>query len=73
MTVEEKVEELIYSVSNFVTMESMIKPCAIDRVEEIIDLDVVWYDPQLVIDYPNTYSAEQTIEFWTEVRNKLKK
>jgi len=46
MTPKEKAEELIYSVSQFVSIDSLIKPCALDRVDDIIELvDLHCIDP----------------------------
>lgn len=46
MTPKEKAKEIIYSVSQFVSIDSLIKPCALDRVDDIIELvDLHCIDP----------------------------
>ena len=47
--------------------------CSLTCVNEILELNVCWYDEQLVKDYPKSYKNNQTIEFWEEVKNQLLK
>lgn len=47
--------------------------CATIAINEILELDVVWYDIQLTKDYPKLYKNHQTIEFWEDVKNEIEK
>ena len=67
MTAKEKAKEL---VEKFAT-GGWGKENALIAVDEILDLDVVWYDEQLVKDYPKTYKPNQTIEYWEQVKSEI--
>jgi len=45
---------------------------AIDHVQEIINLNVCWWDAAFVRDYPEKYKPEDTYEFWEEVLDEIK-
>ena len=49
------------------------KQCALICVDEILELDVAWYDEKLIKDYPRTYTADQSFEYWQEVKNEIEK
>ena len=49
------------------------KQCALIAVEEILELNVAWYDEKLVEDYPSSYKNYQTIEYWERVKKEIEK
>ena len=44
---------------------------AVDHVQTIVDLNVVWYDHAVVKSEPEKYSLECTYEFWEDVLDEL--
>lgn len=81
MTAKEKAKSLVYSFYcktdslglMFCLNYSNAKQCALICVDEILELDVVWYDEELVKDYPKTYKPNQTIEYWEQVKSEIQK
>ena len=49
------------------------KKCASIAVDEILELNVCWYDKQMVKDFPKSYKNDQTFEFWQEVKQEIEK
>lgn len=47
------------------------KQCALITVDEILELNVCWYDEDLVKSYPKSYKPSQTIEFWEQVKIEI--
>ena len=79
MTAKEKSQELIDKFSVFANgeIESEVErhnsiECAKILVQEILDLDVVWYRKE-AIGKPDFIRPEMTREFWEEVMKKLNK
>lgn len=83
MTPKEEAEQLvskfmaniIFSIEQNIhasTVEAA-KNCALISVNEILELDVVWYDLQLIKDYPETYKPNQTFKYWEEVKQEIEK
>ena len=79
MTAKEKSQELIDKFSVFANgeIESEVErhnsiQCAKILVQEILDLDVVWYRKE-AIGKPDFIRPEMTREFWEEVMKKLNK
>ena len=77
MTAKEKAQELIDKFSVFANgeIESEVErhnsiECAKIAVQEILDLDVVWYRKE-AIGKPDFIRPEMTREFWEEVMNEL--
>jgi len=76
MTPKEKAEKLSYhywallesSIKNEQDRGKLAVNCAIIAVEEILKLNIVWFDEDFVNCRP-----EQTLEFWEEVLTELKK
>ena len=79
MTAKEKSQELIDKFSVFANgeIESEVErhnsiECAKILVQEILDLDVVWYRKE-AIGKPDFIRPEMTREFWEEVMKELNK
>ena len=79
MTAKEKAQELIDKFSVFANgeIESEVErhnsiQCAKIAVQEILDLDVVWYRKEAV-GKPDFIRPEMAREFWEEVMNELNK
>ena len=79
MTAKEKSQELIDKFSVFANgeIESEVErhnsiECAKILVQEILDLDVVWYRKE-AIGKPLFIRAEMTREFWEEIMKELNK
>ena len=77
--VRDKTDELIDKFSVFANgeIESEVErhnsiECAKILVQEILDLDVVWYRKE-AIGKPDFIRPEMTREFWEEVMNELNK
>lgn len=77
--VRKKAEELVDKFSLFANgeIESEVErhnsiECAKILVQEILDLDVVWYRKE-AIGKPDFIRPEMTREFWEEVMNELNK
>lgn len=47
------------------------KKCSLFAVDEILELDIVWYDEELVKDYPKKYKPDQTFEYWEQVKTEI--
>lgn len=78
MTPKEKANEILdkyWLMDNIIPQLSKenAKQCALICVDEILELNIVWYDEKLVKDYPKNYKNDQTIEFWNEVKQEIEK
>ena len=75
MTPKEKAIELQDKMKSCLFSDGLhdAKQCALIAVDEILELDIIWFDKVLVTDYPKTYKPHQTIEFWNEVKIELEK
>ena len=51
---------------------SIAKTCAIFSVEQILGFNVFWASTELVKESPETYTEEDTVEFWEAVLEELK-
>ena len=60
-TPKEEAEEIIYSVSNYVTDDSLIRPCAADRVINIIE----------ALEH-HAWQNRDYIDFYNSVLNEIK-
>jgi hypothetical protein len=75
---KQKAEELVSKIFNAQHVDDRAKmiclstiKIAIICVEEILELDVVWYDIEC-IEFDHKVRPEQTMEFWEEVLTELK-
>ena len=82
MTPKEKALQLVSHYSMIIHYDSLTgvnlkntdetsKKCALISVDEIIELEVVWYDVKLTKDYPELYKNHQTLEFWEQVKIEI--
>ena len=77
MTPKEKAKELLIKFLYYVESFSLeqqnenAKQCALISVDEILELNVCWYDEDLVKSYPKSYKPSQTIEFWEQVKEEI--
>ena len=53
--------------NGYMTYTSAIK-CALLEANEILNLNVCWWDESLVKAYPEKYKPEGMYEFWKEVK-----
>lgn len=75
---KQKASELIFNFIQFHTNGvfsqvnlNVAKQFALICVEEILELNVCWYDEDLVKSYPKSYKPSQTIEFWEQVKIEI--
>ena len=77
MKPKEKAKELLIKFLYYVESFSFeqqnenAKQCALISVDEILELNVCWYDEDLVKSYPKSYKPSQTIEFWEQVKEEI--